>query len=583
MISENIIEKIRLSSNIESVIREYLPDLKRIGRNWKGFCPFHNEKTPSFIVSPEKGIFRCFGCNVAGDVFKFIMLIDNLSWIESVKKLAEKANIKVQELNQKFIVKTKMSEKMKLLDILESSAVFYHKCLLESIYAEKARKYFKERGVNYETINKFKLGFAPSGMFLGLALRRGYTCTDLVNSGLIKKTSNGTFWEYMSDRIVFPIFDVYGKVIAFGGRSITDKHLKYLNTPETIIYSKSSNLYGLFQTLQGLRSERKIIILEGYMDVIILQQFGVVGTVATLGTAFTQNHVKLISRYSDITTLLFDSDDAGRFATQKALEILIENGVECRVSSLPENVDADEYIVQYGKENFLKLVEDSSKNAIDFVISRMCGNFLEKSSSPEVKAKIVINLLNFVTKSSNSIIQREYIKNISHRINVNEEDVWREFKKKQQLEFKKFNTKNFTPYFVTNKIGLMSLEESLLNFILSNKSYIKKINFNCFKDLKCKKVFEFANSGLSNAEILNVLPDNDKNWFSELMLSSIEYSDIEETFNILLNDIKLCRLKNKRRYLEREILLMSDGKRERDEKIFDEYKKLTIFLKGSGK
>jgi DNA primase len=517
-ISEDIIERVRLSNNIESVIREYLPDLKRAGRNWKACCPFHSEKTPSFVVSPEKGIFKCFGCNAVGDVFKFIMLADNISWVESVKKLAKKVSIAIQETTQDTV---KTSEKAKLFDILENSAVFYHRYLFESASANKAREYLEQRGVTRETLNKFKIGFAPHGQLIQSAFKKGYTAEDLLKAGLITKTARGNFFEYMSERIVFPIFDVQGRVVAFGGRTITNQDPKYLNTPETIVYSKSSNLYGLFQTLPELRKERKIIVLEGYMDVVIPQQFGITGTVASLGTAFTQNHVKLISRYSDSVTLLFDSDNAGRIATQRALEILVENGIESEVSSLPEDVDADEYLNRYGKEKFLKLLEDSSQSAIDFMIARMYGlsSFGGKKNSPEIKARAISNLLDFVSRSSNVIIQREWIKNISQYVNVDEESVWKEFKKRQKLKLQGYQSSSLgslAPHAVKNKKVSMSLEENLLNLILSNRDYIERVDSNYFKDARCEKVFGLLVLGLSDAEILNALSQEDGNWFSEL-------------------------------------------------------------------
>jgi DNA primase len=586
-ISEDTIERIRFSNSIDSVIREYLPDLKKTGRNWKACCPFHSERTPSFIVSPEKGIFKCFSCNVAGDVFKFVMLLDNISWLEAVKKLASKTNIKIQETKRDI---TEVSEKTKLFDILESSAVFYNKCLLESTNTKKAREYIEKRGINRETINEFKIGFAPKGQFLQWALKKKYKNDDLLKAGLITKTERGFFFEYMSERVVFPIFDVQGRVVAFGGRTITDHEIKYLNTPETVVYSKSLNLYGLFQTLPELRKERKIIILEGYMDVVIPQQFGITGAVATLGTAFTQNHAKLVSRYSDSVTLLFDSDNAGKIAAQRSLEILVRDGIECRVSALPEHVDADEYLNQYGKESFLKLLEDSSKSAICFMIERVLGGLSldGKKNSPEIKAKAVSALLDFAARSTNSIIQREWIRDIAQHVNVDEEAVWREFKKKQRLKFRGYlqygkNSAKQDVKVKKDKKFLMSLEESLLNLILNNRDYIEKTDSSCFEDARCRKIFEFTISGLDTVGILNILSEEDKSWFSELILNTIEYNDIGEAFDIILKDIDTNRLKRKRRQLEKEILLMSEGKKEKNEKMFGEYKKLTALLKGSGK
>jgi DNA primase len=584
-ISENIIEKIRVANNIESIIREYLPDLKKVGRNWKAPCPFHDERTPSFVVSPERGIFRCFGCDVSGDVFKFVMLFDNISWIEAVKKLAEKANIAILEIKQDTV---KISEKARLFDILKKSAMFYHICLLESPNARKAREYLEKRGVTRETMGKFKLGFAVKDRSLRLLLNK-YCCTidNLLKSGLVAKNASGSFFEYMSDRIVFPIFDVQGRVVAFGGRTITNQQPKYLNTPETIIYSKSANLYGLFQTLPELRKERKTIVLEGYIDVLIPQQAGIIGAVGILGTAFSQYHAKLISRYSDSVTLLFDSDKAGRIATQKALEILVENDMESKVSVLPENIDADEYINKLGKESFLKLLKEDYKSAICFMIMRASesASLSENKTSPEIKAKIVSILLDFVFRSSNFVIQREWIRIIAQSINVDEEAVWKEFEKKQRLKVKSYyieDTKNLKMC-IKNRVVSMSLEENLLNILFNNRSYIQRVDSIYFKTLICKKVFNLMVSGLSDTDILDTLSPEDRNWFSELILNSVHYNDVEESFNVILKDIKLKLLKQKRCQIEENIILMSEGKKEKDEKAFYEYQKLTVFLKGSRK
>ncbi len=579
-IPEDIIERVRLSSDIISVVREYLPDLKRAGRNWKACCPFHNEKTPSFVVSPEKGIFRCFGCNAAGDAFKFVMLMDNLSWIESVKKLAQKAGIEIKETKADIV---KVSEKTKLFEILESSAKFYHRCLLESSAGAKAREYLAKRGITQETVKKFTLGYAPKGQLLQSAIKKGYTAEVLSKAGVVTKTERGSYFEYMSERVVFPIFDVQGRVIAFGGRTLTDQNPKYLNTPETQVYSKSSNLYGLFQTLAELRKERRMIILEGYMDVIIPQQFGISGAVASLGTSFTQNHAKLIARYADRVILLFDSDDAGRTATQRALEILVEDGIECSVSVLPEKVDADEYLNENGKEKFLKLLEDSSKGAIEFMIERVSAGV--RKDAPETKAKAVSALLDFVAKSGSAVVQSEWVKKISQSINVDEDAVWKEFKKKQRAKFKGYEPENKTGSLsvIKDKKPHFSLEESLLNLILADRKLAEKTQPDFFEDARCSKVYGCIISGMGDADILNSLSEKDADWFSALTLDQIEYSDTEEVFKIIVKDIEVSKLKKKRELLEKEILLMTEGKKEADNKIINEYKKIITQLKGSGK
>ena len=580
-IPEDIIERVRLSSDIVSVVREYLPDLKRAGRNWKACCPFHNEKTPSFVVSPEKGIFRCFGCNAAGDVFKFVILMDNISWVESVRKLAKKSGIEIQETKDEAV---KVSEKTKLFEILESSARFYNRCFLESSQAAKARKYLEKRGINADTVKKFMIGYAPKGQLIAQAAKKGYASEVLLKAGIITKTERGNYFEYMSERVVFPIFDVQGRVVAFGGRSLSDdQQPKYLNTPETVVYSKSSNLYGLFQTLPELRKERKIIVLEGYMDVVIPWQFGITGAVASLGTAFTQNHAKLIARYADSVTLLFDADNAGRTAAQRALEILVENGTQCSVSSLPEGVDADEYLNENGKEKFLELVEKSSKSAIEFMIGRVSSDI--KKNIPETKAKAVSALLDFVSRSADNVIQREWIKTFSQHINVDEEAVWRELKKKQRNKLlKNVSAVGENKIFAADekKIGL-SLEENLLNLIMRDRKLIENIAEDIFTDIRCSRIFSMLASGHDEAGILNSLSENDSEWFTAVTLSPIEYNNIEEVFNTILKDINAEKLKRRRKELEKEIILMSTGQAAVDSGKQEEYKKLTALLKGSGK
>jgi DNA primase len=385
----------------------------------------------------------------------------------------------------------------------------------------------------------------------------------------------------MSERLVFPIFDVQGRIVAFGGRTLDEnRQPKYLNTPETAVYSKSSNLYGLFQTLSDLRKERRIIMLEGYIDVIVPQQFGIFGAVASLGTAFTHNHAKLIARYADSVKLLYDSDDAGRAATQRALEILVEDGVETTVSVLPEHTDADEFLIANGREAFVKLLEDTSKSAIDFMTGRIVA--ATGLTSPSAKQRALEELLAFISKSRSEVIRREWVKKVSQNINVDEEIVWREFKKQRAAGLKSYKIESKAIDAVVKKIGL-SLEENLLHLILADKSYIQKAAVDIFQSPKCAKVFDFLASGSSETDILNALCGQEKDWFASLTMSEIEYRNIESAFYTLLKDIETDKLKKKRSLLEKEIILMGAGKIPKDDAKINEYNNLTKKLKGSGK
>ncbi|MEA5001009.1 MAG: DNA primase [Endomicrobiaceae bacterium] len=580
-ISDQVIEQVRTSSDIVSIVRDYVPDLKKAGRNWKCCCPFHSEKTPSFVVSPEKGIFRCFGCGAAGDVFKFVMLIENISWIEAVKKLAQKSGITITETaNEKISV----SEKTKLFEILETAAKFYNRCFLESSAASYARAYAKQRGITAESVKKFLIGYAPKGKILESAQKKGYAYEVLAKAGVVTKTDSGTVFEYMSERLVFPIFDVQGRIVAFGGRTLTDGKVKYLNTPETIVYSKSSNLYGLFQALPDIRKDKSIVVVEGYMDVVLSQQYGVSGAVAPLGTSFTQQQAKLIDRYSENTVLLFDSDDAGRNATQRALEICAENDIAVKTSSLPEGVDSDEYLLANGRDSFYKLLEKNAKTPIKFMIDRE-----EKKSDVKTshgKAAAVSALLDFVAKNKNNVIQRDYINNIAQSFNLDEEIVWQEFKRKTLGNSYSVKENLFDK--IKDDKKRYSLEEQLIRFLLDikNRQYVFKIKSDFFTLSNCMEIHNILlnKKDITVAGILSKLDSKKAEWFSKLaMEGAVEDQSSEECFNILCNDIEIRRLNKRRKTLEKEVLLMMEGKVAADPAKIKEYGLLTAQIKGSGK
>ncbi|MDR3112401.1 MAG: DNA primase [Elusimicrobiota bacterium] len=604
-IPNNLIERIRLSTNIESIVSQYLPDLKKVGRNFKACCPFHSEKTPSFVVNSEKGLFKCFGCGKGGDVFKFIELMDGITWIEAVKMLAKKAGIEIQSTKGNTL---KKSQKTKIFEILENAAKFYNRYLLESTMAQKARTYLQERGVSKDAIDKFKIGFSPKHQLLHAAFKRGFSQQDVCLSGLAVKTRTGNLFEYMSERITFPIFDVQGRVVAFGGRTISNQDAKYLNTPETSVYLKSANFYGLFQNLGSVRKERKMIVLEGYMDVVIPYQFGITTAVATLGTAFTKNHLKIVSSYCDSVTLLFDSDSAGRSATQRALEFLIEEGVECKVAALPERVDADEYLNQYGKESFLNLIEKSSKSAIDFMIGCAKAKFLknDRAYSAEIKAKIIDELLSFSIKSKNDVLRAEHIKTISQNLHVDEVSVRLELKKKSTKNYRKnkASAQQTVPKIESKKV--LTLEENLLHVILKNRALVEtletdyfknleqingnvmsnvelisKIGQNVFIDKKCSKVFGLLKKGLSNTEIKNFLVEEEKSWWAGISIYEIQYTDIQEAFRVILKDVLYARIKKERTEIEKAVEQVGSSACAVSsyEKMQEDYNKLTKILK----
>lgn len=580
-IPEDILERIKEANDLVSVARQYLPDLKKAGRDWKCCCPFHYEKTPSFSISPEREIFKCFGCGQGGDVFKFVMSMENISWIEAVKKLAERASIEIPSNNN--FETAKISKKSIILKILETTSNFYHQCLLKSSKAKTAREYLKERGVNSASIEKFRLGFAPKGLLLQAALKTGYTKAELIEAGILTTTQKGDLFEYMSDRLVFPIFDAAGNVVGFGGRTLDEtRPPKYINTPETIVFSKSGVLYGLFQTLPTLRTQKESIIVEGYMDALISWQFGISGVVAPLSTALTDKHAKLISRYSNQTTVLFDPDPAGQKAVRRALEIFEQNSMDAVVSTLPENIDPDQYLNSHGKENFLALLKSTRQEPIDFLINQVLKTY--NQSGLNARMAIVSDLLNFAACNPNVNAQMQQITKIAQRFNVDEKAIRYEFSKlikQKRIGQASQNQTQAQAQQKPEKDILNSLQAKFLNLLLFNRTLVNESCAEFFTEDLFKKIFESLILKKDDAHIMNTLSDEERLIFTKLTASDPRFSDASKAYNTMINELQTAKLKMRLNQIKQEVSLMINGKIEKDMQKLKEYEELTLKLKGA--
>ena len=573
-IPTEVIERIRTSINIVDVVREYLPSIKKAGRNWKGLCPFHKEKSPSFMVSPDKGIYTCFGCRESGDVFTFVMHMDKIPWHEAVKKLASKTNIVIEETNERNFPKA--SQRQKLLGILEQAANFYNRCLLESESGRKAREYLESRGIKKETIEKFNIGFAPKNQLQIQAKKKGYTQEDLVACGITVKTERGTHFEYMSGRVVFPILNSQGKVVAFGGRILEEGQPKYLNTPETQIYSKSEQLYGLYQALGDLRQNPNPIVLEGYMDVVLTHQEGCQRTVASLGTAFTSQQARILKRYADKATLLFDSDNAGLKAALRGIAPLIENEVACSVVFMPDGKDPDEYILQHGLAKFEAILKEAL-DASEFVVQEAIKKY--GKSSPDAKAKVVSEILPFIDLVKNSVAKSEWIKLLSEKVGVKEESINNEFLKYKKSTGVRFKIDSEVKQTAASIVR--TAEEELLQFLVLNPDYVAKLKSDLFLDKRCFKVFELLGSGAKSTDIMSSLDAQDIPWFAALALEQKVYDNPKQLLETLCNDLNKRTEKDTRELLKNEVELMLGGKIPKDDKKIELYLALNRKLKGS--
>ena len=423
MIKQEKIAEIRDRASIVEVISDYVT-LKKAGRNYQGLCPFHGEKTPSFTVSEEKGIFHCFGCQTGGSVFHFLMKYDQLSFPEAVERVAKRYGIKL-ERSDGGRDPAESGERESLYRINERTAVNYHQILLKQPAGRKALDYLKSRKVNEEMAQRFMVGYAPQtgSALLDLLRREKLSVKDAVRLGLIGQRSGQQFYEKFFARLMFPIINAGGKIIGFGGRVLDQGLPKYLNSSETPLFRKGSTLYGLYQAKEGIRRVDRVVVVEGYLDVMALHQFGVDYAVATLGTALTPDHVRILGRYTQNIVALFDGDDAGRKAAARSFEIFIETGLLGRAAFLPKGEDPDSYIHRHGPAALEKILEGAVPLA-DYYFSWLKQRF---GMSLEGKSQIASEVSRVLTKVSNPIDVDLLVRRAVDTLGVREEVLRRQF------------------------------------------------------------------------------------------------------------------------------------------------------------
>lgn len=416
-ISEEILEKVKEQNDIVDVISESVR-LKRSGRNFSGLCPFHNEKSPSFSVSQDKQIYKCFGCGESGNVITFVMKNKNMPFVEAVKYLADRVNITIESDKGRISPTAKKRELLYKVNV-EAARFFYSNLRL----TKEAKEYFFNRGIKEDTIKRFGLGFAKdSWNNLLFHLRKlGFKDDLLLEAGLVSTSERtGNKYDRFRNRVIFPVFDYRGKVIGFGGRVLDDSKPKYLNSPETLVFQKGTNLYGLNFAIKSKMQERYFIIVEGYMDLITLHQYGITNVVASLGTALTTNQARLLRRYADKVIISYDADIAGQAATMRGLDILKDAGFDVRVLSIPQGKDPDEYVRSNGKDAFIKLI-NGAESLIDYRLKKAEEGINLKDSNDLVRyGKRVTEIL----ASVNSIEKDVYIKKISENTGIREQTLY---------------------------------------------------------------------------------------------------------------------------------------------------------------
>ena len=426
MIDRAVIDHIIETAQIIDVVGEYVT-LKRRGANYIACCPFHNEKTPSFSVSPSKGIFKCFGCGEAGNVVGFVMKHENMSYVEALKHLGKKYGILIEEKEEDPEAQSNRLKHEAMMSVSAYAQKFYTEQLWETPMGKAVGlSYFRERGFSDDTIRKFQLGFAPNARdpFSKSALEAKHPQDILVGTGLsVQREAEGErpaqLVDRFYDRVLFPIHSLSGRVIAFGGRTLrTDKNLaKYINSPESDIYSKKRNLYGLFFAKQALTREQKCYLVEGYTDVISLHQAGIENVVASSGTSLTNEQIQLIKRFAPQVTLLYDGDAAGIKASLRGMDMLLEAGLNIKVVLFPDGEDPDSYARSHSREELKEFLGKSEQDFITFKTQILSADL---SADPLGRAKLINDVVLSISVIPDAITRMVYIKDCARRLNVEE-------------------------------------------------------------------------------------------------------------------------------------------------------------------
>lgn len=431
MIPDDKKEEIREAADLIEVVGDYVK-LKKSGQNWSGLCPFHDEKTPSFYVTPSMGIYKCFGCGESGDVFNFVMEMEGLGFIEAMRSLADRYGVTLPDPDEEESEEHHLREG--IYHALKYAGTWYHHQLMKSDKAEKARKYLKERGYNRPIIQKYGLGYAPRGgdRFYETAIDSGINEEYLLEAGLIKPSTRGDgYYDAFRGRLMFPIFSTSGKVIAFAGRILGDKKgAKYINSPQTKVYNKSEVLYGINFAKNTIRKNDEAILVEGYTDVISLHKHDVENVIASSGTSLTPKQLKMIHRYGESLTMIYDADSAGQRAMKRGINLGLNEGLNVNLLELPEDQDPDSFIKQFGKDSFLELKKEGSEDFVSYLINKakQQGNW----EKPAQRQKVIGEVLESIAHINDSVARETHVQYLNKLTKVGDRALFDELGKKIQ-------------------------------------------------------------------------------------------------------------------------------------------------------
>jgi DNA primase len=584
MILSSTIDEIRSKADILQIVGEYVP-LKKRGKNYLGLCPFHSEKTPSFTVSPEKQIFHCFGCNEGGNVFAFLMKIENVSFSEAVELLGERVGIAVKKTGAPSALQ---SDKDKYLGIMDLAQKFYRE-YLESAEGGTAREYLKKRGLTASSEKAFALGYSPDkwDSLLNFLFKKGVAQKDMEKLGLIiERTDKSGFYDRFRGRLMFPIYNLRGRVIGFGGRVIPsdtkkDEEAKYVNSPDSPIYNKGYSIYGINVTKDDIKKARTAVLVEGNVDLITCWQYGIKNVVCPLGTALTSNQAKIIHRFADNVVIAFDRDNAGNTATARSVDILKDEGLGVKVSRYEGGKDPDEALKAKGAESFIKSVNEAIP-WMEYMISNTLSKYDLNGIEGRAKAVKAVALL--IAQEKDEFVQKGYIKHAAEKLGFGTEEVSSEVKrhgfysnKGEALSLKKSVEKP--------SLKIEKAEECLIKLSVNNRKIMDmfkgSVTWQEFTGVNTKVIAELLQSAEIDEKdvthfMLDNLPDEDsKKLFSKIMMNDYPAENAEKVASDCVNTIKAHHLKSQMESLRGDIMAAEkEGKLENVSMLHKEFKDL---------
>ena len=572
--SDELLEEVRSRNDIVDIISQYVT-LKRKGRNFFGLCPFHNEKSPSFSVSPDKQIFKCFGCGKGGNVFHFLMNAENISFVEAVQILAERANIELPK-NSGDEDEKQVQLKNEVYKVNEAAAMFYHETLYKPT-SKIAQEYVKKRKLGNNTLKAFLIGYAPMNNELFNHLKsKGFSYEAMLASNLIGRSEKGIYYDKFKHRLMIPIQDVRNRYIAFGGRVLDDSKPKYINSPEDIVYSKGRNLFGLNVAKRNSNGMLKeILIVEGYMDAISLYQRGITNVVASLGTALTDAQGRLLRRNAEKVILGYDADGAGQTAILRGMDILKNLGVDIRVLQITDAKDPDEYVIKYGADKFKKCMEDAI-SVVEFKV-KILRQSLDLNNTND-KIKFLNEIAKTLASVDNSMEREVYIDKIGKTYGISTEAIQSEINKLTNKEPDKKKIENTSVIIKKNEEktideNVLRREKMLIYLLVNNSDQTFKRLSNVVKpeyiqDTANKeiiaKIFEKLRDGQNTEDVLNWFEDQEMvSYLAGVLSNDFEINDVDKA----IEDVEKTYLKEAKISRRDEIIeILKSPELDKDEK-----------------